>query len=76
MALEYLVPGDSNYSNAGGVLASEWKDVTAVRINLTLQATEGALTANEIRGTATDGSNAGAISRTLSHVVTLRNRVP
>lgn len=76
MALEYLVPGDSNYSNAGGVLASEWKDVTAVRINLTLQAAEGALTANEIRGTATDGSNAGAISRTLSHVVTLRNRVP
>ena len=76
MDLDYLVPGDSTYTTASSVLAAEWKDVTAVRINVNLQAAAGALTANEIRGSNADGTNAAAISRSLSHVVTLRNRVP
>ena len=76
MDLEYLIPGDNNYTTASSVLDTEWKDVTAVRINLNLQAAAGALTANEIRGTNADGTNAAVISRQLSHVVTLRNRVP
>ncbi len=76
LQLDYLVPGDTAYSTATAVLDTEWKDVTAVRIGLTLQAAAGALTSNEIRGTAADGSNAAVISRNLSHVVTLRNRVP
>lgn len=76
MDFEYLVPGDNDYTTASSVDNAEWKDVTAVRINLTLQAAPGALTANEIRGTNADGSNAAVISRALSHVVTLRNRVP
>lgn len=77
MQLTYLVPGGASYSTATSVeAANKWKDVTAVRIDLTLQAAAGALTANEIRGTNADGSSAGAITQTLSHVVTLRNRVP
>jgi type IV pilus assembly protein PilW len=76
MDLEYLIPGDNAYTTAGSVLATEWKDVTAVRIDLNLEAAAGALSANEIRGTNVDGTAAAAISRQLSHVVTLRNRVP
>ena len=76
MDVDYLVPGDSTYTTASSVAATEWKDVTAVRINLNLQAAAGALSANEIRGTNADGTNAAVISRQLSHVVTLRNRVP
>jgi type IV pilus assembly protein PilW len=76
MQLTYLVPGDAAYSDASGVGTTRWKDVAAVRIDLTLQAATGALTGNEIAGTNANGTNAGPLSRTLSHVVTLRNRVP
>lgn len=72
MSLSFLIPGGSNYSSAGAVTASgRWGDVGAVRVDLLLQAAEGALRAREIEGT--DGA---ALNRRLSHVVTLRGRNP
>ncbi|KFN47878.1 PilW family protein, partial [Arenimonas metalli] len=71
MQLTYLVPGTSGYVPAASVATTSWREVNAVRIDLDLIAVAGVQTANEIRGT--DGL---ALTRPLSHVVTLRNRTP
>ena len=60
MQLEYLVPGQ-DYLEASSV--PNWSEVTAIRVTLTLKGGEAV---------GTDGSE---LTRTLSHVVTLRNRV-
>lgn len=62
MTLGYLLPGNSNYVDAGSV-GTRWGDVIAVRITLTVVSPEGVGTTNNQR-----------MSRTLQHVVTLRNR--
>lgn len=63
MSLTYLLPGQTQYLNAAAV-AGRWSQVTAVKITLTLA------------GTDRDAVDNTAISRTLAHVVTLRNRTP
>jgi len=67
MGITYLERGDNAYSNAAGV--GDWAQVTAARIELQLTGTQGALTGREIEGT--DGA---ALTRTVAHVVSLRNR--
>ena len=71
MQLTYLVPGTGSYVPAASVAATAWREVNAVQIDLDLVAVAGVQSANEIQGT--DGA---ALSRQLSHVVTLRNRTP
>ena len=71
MQLAYLVPGSGSYVPASSVTGTGWRDVNAVRIDLNLVGVAGVQSANEIRGT--DGA---ALTRQLSHVVTLRNRTP
>lgn len=60
MQLEYLVAGSSGYVTAENV--GNWSQVLAVRVNLTMEGPE----AVDVDGTP--------IVRTVSHVVTLRNR--
>lgn len=67
MELTYLEQGLDEYRAAN--LVADWNRVVAVRIVLDFEATEGALSEREIQGT--DGQ---AISRTITHVVNLRNR--
>jgi len=58
MTLQYLLPGATNYAAAAA--GTSWKDVVAVRITLALQ--------------GNDRVNGNVLIRSLSHVVTLRNR--
>ncbi|MDX5297723.1 MAG: prepilin-type N-terminal cleavage/methylation domain-containing protein [Gammaproteobacteria bacterium] len=67
MTLTYLEAGESAYTAPGGV--ADWSQVVAVRVQLDMVGTVGALTGREIEGT--DGD---ALGRTITHVVTLRNR--
>lgn len=62
MEITYLLPGAANYVIATSVPAARWREVTAVRLDLTLAGTERV---------GTDGSR---INRRLQHTVTLRNR--
>lgn len=62
MQLQYLLPGATGYVDATSINATNWKQVSAVRIVLTMQGQERV---------GTDGSK---ITRQLAHVVTLRNR--
>lgn len=62
MEITYLPAGDTAYVPASSVTAAEWRDVTAVRIQITLSGQDRV---------GTDGS---VISRELQHTVTLRNR--
>lgn len=58
MQLQYLMPGSANYVDAAAGI--NWKQVSAVRIVLTLQGAENV-----------DGA---PVTREVAHVVTLRNR--
>lgn len=69
MAINYLVAGDAGYKTAAQVAADEWQRVTAVQVELEFSGAEGALRGSYIRGT--DGE---LLSRTITHVVALRNR--
>lgn len=65
MALTYLVDGAAAY--VGATAVTNWLDVTAVRIVLTLSGTE--------TGTRTDTQNSGRTQRTITQIVSLRNRL-
>lgn len=67
LTIQYLEAGEDTYTGPAGV--ADWGQVVAVRIQLDMVGTEGALTASEIQGT--DGQT---LRRTLTHVVQLRNR--
>lgn len=67
MTIAYLEAGEADYGNAASV--ADWSRVVAVRLSLDFEGAAGALSAREIQGT--DGN---AISRTITHVVALRNR--
>lgn len=70
MQLQYRILGSANFIDAAAVTtAAAWAQVNAVRVNLTVEGAEGALTGNYIEGT--DGN---ALSRNLTHVVAIRNR--
>jgi type IV pilus assembly protein PilW len=62
MEIQYLVNGSASYQNASA--ATNWPQVTAVRITLNMQGGEG-------QGRV--GTDNAALRRTLYHVVTLRN---
>lgn len=64
MRLTYLVAGAADYVAANGIAANAWNDVVAVRITLAMQGLEPVSTSG------------GALTRRLSHVVALRNRMP
>ena len=67
LQVTYLVAGTNNYVTAAGV--GDWSRVLSARLEVTLEGARGAQSAREIQGT--DGN---AISRTVTHVVALRNR--
>ena len=67
LTVTYLEEGEGAYTGPAGV--ADWARVIAIRLELQLEGTEGALSEREIQGT--DGE---AIGRTLTHVVSLRNR--
>jgi type IV pilus assembly protein PilW len=67
LQVTYLVNGTNNYVTAAGV--GDWSQVLSARLEVTLEGARGAQSAREIQGT--DGN---AISRTVTHVVALRNR--
>lgn len=62
MQITYLLPGGGQYLDAAGIPAARWREVSAVRLDLTLSGRENV---------GTDGSR---INRRLQHTVTLRNR--
>ncbi len=62
MDITYMLPGAAAYVPATGVLPARWREVSAVRLDLTLSGSENV---------GTDGSR---INRRLQHTVTLRNR--
>lgn len=67
MQITYLETGASGYVAAGSV--TDWSQVLAVRIEMLVTGTEGALSARETQGV--DGQ---ALRRRVTHVVQLRNR--
>lgn len=62
LEVTYLLPGAADYVDSTGVNAARWREVSAVRLDLTLSGRENV---------GTDGSR---INRRLQHTVTLRNR--
>lgn len=64
LQLSYLVSGASDYVVASSVAADRWRDVIAVRADLTLQSESKV------------GTDGNALQRDFSHIVTLRNRNP
>lgn len=77
MTLEYLVGGATSYQTAAAVTAANaWGRVTAVRITLDVEARAGSDKGAYISGTDTDaGGKLKVLTRSISHVVTLRNRM-
>jgi type IV pilus assembly protein PilW len=68
MQFLYLRRGETNYVPAASIAANQWADVTAVRITLTLTSPDANVSTNA-------GVNQGRLTRTVTHTVTLRNRV-
>lgn len=64
MSLTYLIPGNTDYVGAGAVVATQWDEVTAVRVALSFE------------GDDRVGSGGERITRQLAYVASLRNRVP
>lgn len=64
MQLQYLVPNAADYVDASAIGAAQWINVSAVRVELTLQSSENAGTGNV------------PLTREVVHVVSLRNRNP
>lgn len=69
MQIVYLRRGETTYVPASAILPAQWNDVTAARITLTLTSPEANVTTNQ-------AVNQGRLTRTVTHTVTLRNRVP
>ena len=67
LQFEYLPVDATAYAAATGI--TDWTQVVAVRVTVTLSGGQGAITEN----VGTDGA---ALQRQFSHVVTLRNRLP
>lgn len=67
MQLEYRSGASSSWQSAATV--ADWADVVAVRVTLTASGTDGALSGGYLAGT--DGN---VLTRTISHVVAIRNR--
>ena len=68
MQLSYKIGNAAGFVDASAVAATQWKNVTAVRAQLTFQAVRGALAAGDIKGT--DNVN---LTRTLDDYMVLRN---
>ncbi len=69
LQLQYRVEGSNAFVDASAMSASDWQNVNAVMLRLTMDSTE--------RNIATaQGANSGRLERTFTHLVTLRNRVP
>lgn len=64
LSLLYLVNGKASYQAASALGASDWANVTAARITLSISNAEGSVGAE------------GGIERQLIHIVSLRNRNP
>lgn len=63
MQIRYLLPGSSTFVTAATVnAAGRWAEVQAVQLNITL------------KGVDKVGTDASQVSRTLRHIVSLRNR--
>ena len=69
MSMSYRVGTTAGYVKAADVVAANaWSLVTAVHVAMTFQATQGAMTQSDVRGT----DNA-VLTRTLDDYITLRN---
>lgn len=65
MNVQYLVAGNSSYIDDESTLsAANWRAVTAMKITLT------------IGGSDRVGTDGNTVTRTVQHVITLRNRLP
>lgn len=64
MQLQYMVAGVDNYVDASSI--TNWDSVTAIRISLTLVGPD--------TGATTSGEQTQRLTRTVSHVVNLRNQ--
>lgn len=66
----YRLEGADDFEeDAGALSAADWREVTAVRVQLTVDSADTRV--------STDlDENSGRLSRTFSQVITLRNRVP
>lgn len=62
MQITYLLPGGADYVDSTAVPAARWREVSSVRLDITLTGQDNV---------GTDGSR---INRRLQHTVTLRNR--
>ncbi len=67
MQLQYRLNGTTVFADATGT--TNWRNINAVRVNLTVEGNRGALRARELEGT--DGE---VLSREVTHVVAVRNR--
>ena len=70
MQVAYKVGTAAAFVDASGVLATQWNQISAVNLILTVQAVSGAMTSNDTKGTGN-----AVLTRTLADVVTLRNHV-
>ncbi|GAB6195256.1 PilW family protein [Lysobacter xanthus] len=76
MTLEYLVAGQTAYQTAAAVTAAgTWSRVTAIRVTLDVEARAGSDKGANISGTDTEAGKLKVLTRSITHVVTLRNRM-
>lgn len=69
MVIDYRLDGTDDFVAAGTLSASDWEEVNAVRIALTVETAD-------TRVSTTPDVDSGRLSRTFTQLVTLRNRVP
>lgn len=69
LELQYRIAGTNTFVDASAVGASDWQNVNAVSLRLTMDSAD--------KNVATaQGANNARLERTFTHLVTLRNRVP
>lgn len=69
MRISYRVDGDDTFVAASLLGSSDWADVNAVRIDLTVSSADARISADA-------AVNAGRLERNFSQVIALRNRIP
>lgn len=69
MQIQYRLANSNDFVDATSItVPNDWTNVNAVMITLTMDSAD--------RNVSTDPANTGRLSRSYTHIVTLRNRVP
>jgi type IV pilus assembly protein PilW len=75
MTITYLRSGQASFETPAAVTAANaWGQVVAARVSITFGGVSGAVNGASLQETEANNTNGAVISRTMTNVVTLRNR--